>query len=478
MALPFHTIWLGGRPPLQALDNLVHLLDLSGAHLSGSKPTGSLPLLWLDRSAREALLLPSPAPWRDCPIGALPQRVLARHAALALPPATPLRWLRFERQGQTLHLPALPLDELAIALADPWQSLDGAAAALRSLARDGLGARFLDQELGLADPGATPLLDGPQLFTYLHTLFEHARRHWARHGLLCLASDLLRLLALAWLPGAYGDLGDVAGRLRRLPGAADAGPAGFCAHHTVAIENDLILATNRTILQAITLATALWSWRHVRGIASRLGIAQPQASPAEQLRAVLPHLDQRLPPIPSLLPLFQPPWTRLADYINLAYGAQPLFHPAATLAAYAAGRDGKERLINDVGGLTGYQKAAHHLVPDNAITWARFATPQQLLDYAPQLGWKTYGFGTMDRLIDLGQRLHNPHAPAATVNTSRPELGLLAVTLDLPVSRLESIARLCHQLHHQLSRAHLEPQHRSACLAQVERICHQCPALA
>ncbi|MFM7646973.1 MAG: hypothetical protein ACKO50_02710, partial [Cyanobium sp.] len=44
--LPFHTIWLGGSPPLRVLDNLCHLL-----HLSSADPGGCPPLLWLDRSA-------------------------------------------------------------------------------------------------------------------------------------------------------------------------------------------------------------------------------------------------------------------------------------------------------------------------------------------------------------------------------------------------------------------------------------------
>jgi hypothetical protein len=57
--------------------------------------------------------------------------------------------------------------------------------------------------------------------------------------------------------------------LKGLTRAADVGPDGFCAYHTVAIENDLILSTSALPLQAAVLATVLWSWRHVRAIANR-----------------------------------------------------------------------------------------------------------------------------------------------------------------------------------------------------------------
>ena len=464
--VPFHTIWLGGCPPLRAQENLLHLLRLD--------PPSTVPLLWLDRSAWEALRHQAPlavqaAGGGDVPGAASRERLAER----LLPPGTPRHGLRLGLGQDGPSVPVLLVEELCAALAEPWRRLDPAHAALQGLAATTAGERFLGQELGLHEPAASALLEGPQMFAYLHTLFEHGQRHWAGHGLLCLASDLLRLLALAWLPGAYGDLGDVAGRLRRLPGAADAGPAGFCAHHTVAIENDLILAINRTTLQAITLATALWSWRRVRDIASRLGLTQPRSSPTEQLRAVLPHLDQRLPVPPSLLPLFHPPWTRLADYINLAYGAQPLFHPSSQLAAYSAGRRGKELLINEVGGFTGYQKAAHHLVPDNGHRWESLAQEQGLQAYAPQLGWKTYGFGTLDRLIDVGRRLRDPSAPGALAVKVEVEVGRLAEGLALPPGRLRAITLLAHQLHGLLARAHGEPGQRGACLAQVEQLCHQ-----
>ena len=268
----------------------------------------------------------------------------------------------------------------------------------------------------------------------------------------------------------------MAGRLRRLPEATDAGLGGFCAHHTVAIENDLILSTTPLPLQTMLLATALWSWRQVRAIAGRLGIDQPGANPVHQLEAVLPHLDRRLPEPPELGPLLQPPWTHLADYINVAYGAAALFHPPSLLAPYIAGRQGKELLINEVGGFTGYQKAAFHLAPANAANWERCAARLGLTGYAPQLGWKTYGFGTIDRLVDLGQRLEGapgwvgPEAAAIAA-----DLALVAAPLCRAGIELEPLARLCARLHERLSKAHHQPQQRQQWLAQVEALCAATP---
>ena len=59
MALIFHTIWLGGCPPLRALDHLAHLVALSA-------DDGSVPLLWLDRSAWGALLRQAALPVEAC----------------------------------------------------------------------------------------------------------------------------------------------------------------------------------------------------------------------------------------------------------------------------------------------------------------------------------------------------------------------------------------------------------------------------
>jgi hypothetical protein len=457
MALIFHTIWLGGCPPLRALDHLAHLMTLSA-------DDGSVPLLWLDRSAWGALLRQAPLPVEACAAAQIPAALTQRTAALLGQPSAPIHWLHLDHPIHgAQQLPVLLLEELGEDLAEPWRDLGPALERLREVGESKAGRAFLVEELALEDPATACLLEGPTLLAYLQTLIDHGRRQWGAHGLLCLPSDLLRLLALSWRPGAYGDLGDVAGRLPRLPVARDAGPGGFCAHHTVAIENDLIVGTDRLYLQALTLATALWSWRRVRAIAGRLGIQPPSDNPVALLRAVLPHLDQRLPHPPELALLLQPPWTLLADFINLAYGAPPLFHPAESLAAYSAGHRGKELLINDIGGFTGYQKAAYHLAPGNDATWARCSQRLGLGDYAPQLGWKTYGFGVIDRLVDLGQR--EPSAAA------RAELMLMAGSLRMTPAQLEPVARLCGRLHTLLERVEHQPEQRLHWLAQVEKLC-------
>jgi hypothetical protein len=370
---------------------------------------GSVPLLWLDRSAWGALLRKAPLPVEACAAAQFPAATTQRAAALLGQPRAPHHWLHLDHPIHgAQQLPVLLLEEMGEDLAEPWHDLRPALERLREVGESKAGRAFLVEELALEDPATTCLLEGPTLLAYLQTLIDHGRRQWGVHGLLCLPSDLLRL-------------------------------------------------------QALTLATALWSWQRVRAIAGRLGIQTPSDNPIALLQAVLPHLDQRLPHPPELAPLLQPPWTLLADFINLAYGAPPLFHSAESLASYSAGRRGKELLINDIGGFTGYQKAAYHLAPGNAATWARSAQRLGLGDYAPQLGWKTYGFGVIDRLVDLGGR--EPSAAA------RAELMLMAESLRITPARLEPVANLSGRLHTLLERVHHQPEQRLHWLAQVEKLC-------
>lgn len=54
MAIPVYTSWLGGCPPLRAMENLTHLQRL--------ETPSSVPLLWLDRAAWGALKQQAPLP--------------------------------------------------------------------------------------------------------------------------------------------------------------------------------------------------------------------------------------------------------------------------------------------------------------------------------------------------------------------------------------------------------------------------------
>lgn len=242
MTLAFHTIWLGGCPPLRALEHLAHLLALS-------RPAAPGPQLGLDRSAWQALLHLAPLPLVTCGLEQVPAPLRQATAALFAPRPLPLQWLRLETSGGPRHLPVLLLESYRQELERPWNDLQPALETLANLAgsaADGSaacpsskGRQLLEQELAFADPASAALLQPTTLLAYLHTLIDHARTRWAAHGLLCLASDLQRLLALAWLPGAYGDLGDVAGRLRRLPEATDVGLGLRCG-----IKPDLAVTDN------------------------------------------------------------------------------------------------------------------------------------------------------------------------------------------------------------------------------------------
>ena len=136
---------------------------------------------------------------------------------------------------------------------------------------------------------------------------------------------------------------------------------------------------------------------------------------------------------------------------------------------YSAGRQGKELLINHVGGFTGYQKTAHQLAPSNAAAWASCASRYGLRAYAPQLGWKTYGFGAIDQLIDVGQRLQSQTASATAA--ARAELPRLAQALAIRLDQLQPIAVFSAQLHSLLSKAHHKPQRRAQHLVQLVALC-------
>lgn len=462
---------------MSALENLCRMLlnfEQSLAKRHSLQPTDHpyMPLLWLDYSAWQRTLSDSALPIVECPLSAVPQawrecaiQVLGVHAGNC-------HWLLIELDGHEYHLPMLLYEDMKSALAVPWQSLEGPAQWLQNLDNLPEGNRFLRHELGLTGSIYQTMQDfnGATLVQCFELLLEHARTHWGSHGLLCLASDLLRLLVLTWLPGAYGDLGDVVGKMKKMPTPhrTQIDISKFCAHRTIAIENDLIFCHDQSLMMAIVWGTGLWSVQTVRRIAAKLNLLEPSQSPPALLGAVLPHLDKRLPIVPDLRILFNPPYTRLADYINIAYGSHALFGQADAVQPFFTARNGKEQLINHVAGFTGYQKFAHHLVPGHTNVWARCEAELGLTDYAPQLGWRSYGFGTVDRMVGHGEYLFNDHAHAGY---ARRELAALAVQLNMEANEMESLAVLSFRIHSLLSKAHFHPIERQACLTQVKELC-------
>lgn len=480
MSLPLHLVWLGGAVPLRGLENLHRLARLhaqEGAAAAQADPQDRpyFPLLWLDRSAWDRTLAAPVTPLEPVEASAVPAPLRAAVEAGLGPQAAAVRWLRLDAAPQAtpeaVLLPVMIYEDMRPALAATWQQTDGAWTHLRALAGTAAGRDFLAREPRLPDllQSAGAGHSGPDVAAWLALLIDHVRAHWSGHGLLCLASDLLRLQALVWRPGAYADLGDIAALLRVLPTRrrARAAQSPFCAHCTIAIENDLIFCADRALMQAVTIGTVLWGVRAIEAMAARLRLPPRPLSPPDLARAVLPALDAQMPPAPPLRPLYETPHAGLADYVNRAYGSHPLPVDPQSPQAYFSGRDAKDGLINQVGGFTGYQMFARLLAPACRTAWEEAQDDFGLRDYAPQLGWKTHGFGTLERLVGHGQRLRRGHPRLASV---RRELQAMAAGLELAPQAMEPLAVRVSEVHDLLRRAHFEPARREALIAQaIER---------
>ena len=476
MSLPLHLVWLGGAVPLRGLENvhrLARMHEQESSRPQGADPddTPYFPLLWLDRSAWDRTLAEQVTPVEPVPGSAVPHALrLALDAGLDAHVAG-VRWLRLDAAqhaaAETAYVPVLLYEEMRHALAEPWRRTELARECLRSMARTPAGQAFLAGQARLPQMIEASGADGagPPFAAYLGVFIDHVRAAWARHGLLCLASDLLRLQALVWRPGAYVDIGDAAGLLRVLPTRrrVRAAESAFSAHCTVAIENDLVFCAERTLMQAVTLGALLWSLRTLQDMAARIGLQDPGAPPA-LARAVLPALDRQMPPAPDLRPLYETPRAELANYVNRAYGSQHLVGDPATLDPYFSGRQAKETLIDHVGGFTGYQLFADRLAPACRRVWQACQVEFGLLDYAPQLGWKTHGFGTLERLVVHGQRLRLGHPRLASV---RRELRAMSGPLGLPAQAMEALALRVSEVHDLLRQAHFEPTRREALVARA-----------
>ena len=456
MALALHLIWIGHAPPLRAMQNLCHVLNLFESELStrqeqSVQSQSCIPLLWLNQSAWSQIIKQQVMPATICDWQDVPHRWLDCLQDLLQGDCEQCRWLHLNGH----HLPVMLVEDGISSLRQAWTC--------RQQAMDLFAHVFsppVDQLRHLSDVCT---------FEGFLTLYQHVCQQWASHGLLCLASDLLRLLVLVWKPGAYVDLGDVAGRLMVLPTANDAGSNGICAHHTVAIENDLIVACDQIKLMTIVLGAHLRSLTSISRIALNLGIHA--RSGLDLLQRVLPHLDHQLPtPPPDVAQLFRPPWLRLADYINLAYGAPPIFNYGPDLSPYTQVSRGKQLLVNDVAGFTGFQSTSHRLLPANRQNWNLLADRYGLADYAPQLGWKTYGYGTIDRIIDLGLQLSR--ADCRSQKAIDEDLAVLSNTIHIPLHSMQQLATFCSTIFVHLRDAHVGIAGRQEHVLAVKRLCN------
>jgi hypothetical protein len=399
-------------------------------------------------------------------------------------------WLRMDTGAGPADLPVVLYETVRPLILEAWVDIRDAVAVLQHLTQSPAGRELLGSRSRLAEwvRGLGAAGAGPDLAEYVAVLIDHARARWAGHGLLCLASDLLRLQALAWRPGAYVDVGDVAGLLAKLPSLrgvyADLTP--FCAHCTVAIENDLIFCADRAVGRALMIATLLWSLQSMEQMAEKLlpapgrppasgwtgdsgmsiAMAAPSraCSPRELADAVLPAIDARMPKAPALRELFAWPHVDLANYINRAYGSSHLVGDPTTLEAYFEGRAVKEYLIDHVGGFTGYQLFAGRLAPSCRGVWQRCCSAFGLQDYAPQLGWKTHGFGTLERLVDLGRRLARTACAAPGV---RRDLEAIGKGLGMSLTEISAAARRVADVYDALRQAHLDPGRRDLLVRQA-----------
>ena len=486
MSLPLHLVWLGGAVPLRGLENLhrlarLHAQEAAAAAQADPQDRPYFPLLWLDRSAWDRTLAAPVTPVAPVDPSAVPAALRqvvdaglgpqVMDAGLG-PQAPVVRWLRLDAAPQAepeaVLLPVLIYEDMQPALAAAWQQTDAAWTHLRALARTPAGRDFLAREPRLPEllQAAGAGDSGPDFAAWLELLIDHVRARWSGHGLLCLASDLLRLQALVWRPGAYADLGDIAALLRVLPTRrrTRAAQSPFCAHCTIAIENDLIFCADRARVQAVTIGTVLWGVRALEAVAARLKLPPRPLSAPDLARAVLPALDAQMPPAPPLRPLYETPHAGLADYVNRAYGSHPLGVDPQAPQAFFSGRDTKDGLINQVGGFTGYQLFARVLAPACRAAWEEAESDFGLRDYAPQLGWKTHGFGTLERLVGHGQRLRHGHPRLASVQR---ELQAMAAGLELAPQAMEPLARRVSEVHDLLRQAHYEPARREALIARA-----------
>lgn len=474
-----HLIWLGASPPVQNLANLHKLAGLFNQHIQNNRTLicedrAYLPLLWLDESAYQALISDPVITIKLVTNRQVPQALLSATQTGLQEHFNHCRWLAISINHIEQFLPLLVLEDMQPALNSLWQSPSGLTPYFAKLCKNPHGLALL-QHLGLSS-AATNLdhelkaIFNQDIADYLRTLSFHAKQNWGRHGLTCLASDLIRLQVVQLLPGAYIDIGDIAERLTCLPTQRLCGwsQTEFMGHQTVAIENDFFACHSPGLLQAISFGAFLWSRSCIARLLHAAQLIKPDQQNSAQLglELALPLIDARLPAVPDLAYLFTPPFTKLANYICLAYSSHALFGDAADLKQFFQAKLVKEHLIDHIGGFTGYQKFAYLLAPNSPLVWHQSAAEFGLVDYAPQLGWKAYGFGTIDRLITDARLIQQN---SALKSYAIAELKQMASHLNLDSDQLQRIAQFSATVYDLGRRAHFQPAQRDTCRALIQQ---------
>jgi hypothetical protein len=475
LAWVLHSVWLGGEMPLRSWSNLWRLsagFDYLEAATDASSNPPYMPLLWLDASAWRHVTQSSWVPVRE--IGLVPAHWQAACEGRLGIHAGQCRWVSMDFLGRTHCVPVMIYEEMKSVLTLRAQDTVLAAGHLNALAQTSAGLAFLTQELSL-DPAAPAWgCDVDDAASFYALLVDHVRQHWAGHGLLCLASDVVRLQVLSRWPGGYVDLGDVAGLLPNLPSAMTSPNAEhvFCGHHTIAIENDVMFCRDAGFVHALLLGMYGAIRQTFIGMASKLGVSTAELNLTQIAQAVLPHLDARMPRKLDVAKMFDAPYTVLLEYINMAYGAASQFGHENLVGPYLSARTVKGHLIDHVGGFVAYQKLAHQLAPDNAKNWGRYAQSLGLEHYAPQLGWKVQGFGVLDRFIHDG-RLVRDGSPLS--DWAGIELQRLAQSLGLNPDQAKILAVFAADAYDQMKEAYFAPEQSAA---SVTRLISQAQALS
>lgn len=481
--LALHLIWIGGTLPLRCLENVHRLARMFEQQSSSFQSMTKdelpyMPLLWLDQLALHQTLAASVCDISLIDAENVPPAWLESAQLCLAAESSKLHWLQLYADSfneiEFVFVPVLLVDELKKQLLQPWKNINPAWQHLRNLDQTWEGREFLQQtpNLAIVIQDHSMQDDAVFIFNYIWQLFEYVVKHWKKQGLLCMASDLLRLLVLVWKSGAYVDIGDIAARIKYLPTrkSARAQEHKFNAHYTIAIENDLIFCDDSSLIQAATIGVYVWSLTTIEAITHQHRTAPViKINQLETLFLALNLLNQKFASVPHLADLYAVPNYQIVNYINRAYGSVHLVGDSQYLLSYFQNSNGREKLINHVAGFEGYQRLLAQMVPNCKDVWLKTAPIFGLDNYAPQLGWRTYGFGLLDQMILCGRRLGQAHPSHKKV---QKELMGVSSKLGISQEQVEAAALRVWEVYELLEKANLGAVNFNQLIqAAIDRAC-------